>query len=364
MAEQKKLNEKYTPPKVYDGYFDISHMIEFAEKNHVCFVIAVSEDKERGAGKTYSSAKFLYEKYLKNGERFVILVRNMKELGSSAAGMFAKYMSNEHSDTVVYEKIRGKGAYSEVIADSGTDEDRQTDIMGFVIPLKAAKEIKKYSSIFSGANVRRFYFDEFMPLDGNYISDETTLMKSIYDSVNRDIEDLPIVMTANCITLGNPYFHMLGLNNKIQSNTRKIQTDTCIYEKVEVRGLADRHMNSAANRAFGQYGEKYISNVWIADSNALTCKPEGWGRSMYVATLIYKEQKIGVHYYMGVNMYYLSRKVDSSCDYMYALTVEGVNNAPLLKASGFMETIKKAFYGGMVRVSDNAIQRILLDIFG
>lgn len=206
--------------------------------------------------------------------------------------------------------------------------------------------------------------DEFMPLDGKYLPNETRLMKTIYDTVNGNIEDLPIIMTANCISLGNPYFSMLKLNGKIQTNTRKIKTDTVVYENVTVEGLADKHMKSAANRAFGQTGEDYASNVWIADNNSLVCKPDNWGRAIYICTLVYDNHRYGVHGYYGSCYYYISNVVDKHCDYLYNVKMDGDLNIPLLKSAPFLKQLRDNFYKGNVRVSNGEIQRILIEIFG
>lgn len=349
--------------KVYQDYFDIGHMIDKAKEDHICFVIAVSEDKERGAGKTYSSARYLYEKYLHEGERFVIFVRRVKELGHIAEGVFNNYLGDNHPNTTIYEK-KQDNVFSIVYQSTGTGEDKTIDVVGYVCPLVNARNIKQYRGIFQSANVRYFYMDEFMPLDGQYLKDETDLMKTIYDTVNGKVEDLPIIMTANTISLGNPYFTMLKLNGKLQSNTRKLKTDTCIYENVTVEGLAEKHMNSAANRAFGKNTEEYVSNVWIGDNNSLVCKPEGWGRAVYTCTFIYNGQRLGVYVYPAIGYRYVSRTTDKSCVYEYNLTLEGELNYPLLKTTNLLDRFRKDFFKGIVRVADGGIQKILLEVFG
>lgn len=348
--------------KVYKGYFDIRHMIETAIKEHICFVIAVSEDKERGAGKTYSSAKFLYEQYINEGERFLIFVRNVKELGHIAEGIFGNYLNDSHPNVSISEK-KQDNVFSYVYTTTGSGEEKKSDIIGYVVPLKNATGVKQYRGIFQSSNVRYFYMDEFMPLDGKYLPNETHLMKTIYDTVNGKIEDLPIIMTANCISLGNPYFTMLELNSKIQTNTRKIKTETCVYENVTVEGLASKHMNSSANKAFKQTGEDYSSNVWIMDNNSLVCKPDNWGRAVYICTLVYDNKRVGVYDYYGSPYIYVSSTVDKHCDYIYNVKVEGDLNIPLLRSAPFLKTLKDKFYRGQVRVSNGEIQRMLIEIF-
>lgn len=350
--------------KVYQGYFDIAHMIDYAKEHHLAYVFAVSEDKERGAGKTYSSAKYLFNHYLDEGERFIILVREVKELGRIAEGIFDSMLADNHPDITIFEK-KQDNIFSYVYCQSGKGEDKTQDICGYVCPLKNAKNLKQYRGIFQSSNVRYFYMDEFMPLDGRYLSDETNLLKTIYDTVNGKIEDLPIIMTANCINIGNPYFSLPGikLNAKIQSNTKSIKTDTCIYENVTVEGLADKHMQNAMNRAHGHNDEEYVSNAWLGDNNSIVTKPDNYGRALYMCTLIHNNQMFGVREYPSVGLFYISRKVDKSCRFTYNVTLDGDLNIPLMKTNCTMKNLREWFYRGLVRVSDGGIQRMLLDIF-
>jgi hypothetical protein len=188
-------------------------------------------------------------------------------------------------------------------------------------------------------------------------------MKTIYDTVNPDCEPLPIIMTANCINIGNPYFTLPGvkLTSKIQSDTRSLITDTCIYENVTVEGLADKHMNSAMNKAFGKNTAEYVNNAWLGDNDSLVCKPDGFGRGNYICTLVYNTQRYGVYSYPSVGLCYVSTVADNSSPYVYNLTMEGELNIPLLKSCPFLKSLKDWFYKGEVRVANGSIQRMLLD---
>lgn len=349
--------------KPYKEHFDIEHMIAEAEQKHVAFVIAVSADNYRGAGKTFSSAKALYKRYLERGERFVLFVREVKELGHIAEGIFGAYLAKNHPGTTIYEK-KQDNIFSIIYQQTGTGKEKQTEILGYVIPIKNAPNIKNYRGIWEVANVKKFYLDEFMPLTGKYLPNETELMKTIIDTVNGNVEDLVVIMTANCISLGNPYFTMLGLNSKIQSNTRSIKTDTVIYEKVEVEGLSEKHLNCSINRAFGKTDEAYTSNVWIGDNNSLVCKPDNWGRPIYICAVVYNGNTYGVYSYPNVGLYYISTTWDATYDYTYALTLDGDLNVPLLRGNKTICRLRDWFYDGVVRVSNGGIQRMLLDVFG
>lgn len=351
--------------RIYKGHFDIAHMVDYAREHHITFVIAVSEDKQRGAGKTYSTAKYLYNRYLDYGERFLIFVREVNELGHQAEGCLGMFFSDNYPDITVYEKVQDKN-FSFIYTSTGSGKERHEECIGVVAPLKKADRIKNYRGLLQGINIRNFWFDEFQ-ISGRYLPNETGphgLMKKIVDTVNGNIDDLPIILTSNTIQIQNPYFKMLKLSGKLQSNTRSLITDTCVYENVTVEGLAEKHMNSAINKAFGADDEKYASNAWLGDNNSLVCKPDKWGAPFYICAIVYEDTYYGVYSYPNVGYYYISTNWDKSYDYVYALTLDGDLNIPLLKTNRTVCNLRDWFYSGRVRCANGAIQRMLLDVFG
>ena len=353
--------------RVYKDYFDISYNIQYALDNRLAFCIAVSEDSQRGCGKTYSTAAYLMKRYKENGERFCILVREVRELGKMAEGMFDQLLADRYDGTRVFEK-KQENIFSYIYIEEGTGEEKTRDLLGFCICLRNAKNIKNYRGLLQTANIKYIWYDEFQPLDGKYLTDEVdVLFPTIFDTINPKCELLPVILTANCINIGNPWFtHILDkdgrrLTSLIQTNTCRLKTSTCIYENVHVEGLSELHMNSPMNIALGRNTEKYKSNVWLGDDNSLVASNESWGRGTYLATVKVDSQSLSILSYPQVGYYYVGRKIDSSCPYVYNLKMEGELNIPLLKTNSLMVRLRDCFYKGEVRVADNTIQRILLD---
>ena len=100
------------------------------------------------------------------------------------------------------------------------------------------------------------------------------------------------------------------------------------------------------------------------DNNSLVCKPENWGRAIYVCTLAYDNKLYGVHAYYGSNYFYISTTVDKHCEYTYNVKIEGDLNIPLLKSAPLLKQLRDNFYKGNIRVSNGEIQRMLIEIFG
>ena len=259
-----------------------------------------------------------------------------------------------------------KGVFSKIYASSGAGENRKVNECGYVIPIRAADQIKKISSLFYDATA--FYFDEFQPSsNSSYLKDELGLLYNIYKSIARGdgsaIRYMPIYMASNTITLGNPYFIGLGLNSKIQSNTKFYRGDGVVFEMCVVEGLAEAHASAPIDQAMKTYLAKRGDNVWINDNDSLVCKPDKWGRAIYICTLVYNDKRYGLRLYPNVGFKYVSRSVDNSCQYVYNLTLDGDLNIPLLKTTQLMLKLKDELYKGMVRVSDGGTQQMLVDVF-
>ena len=353
--------------KEYQNHYDNTKLINSldADGERPAFYIVCS--RERGPGKTFSFSKLLINNFLEKGEKFILLTRNMGDLGNVAAGILDGYLQFEHPEISVEEKIQMKGVFSKIFMKSGKGEDATCDECGYVIPIRACDQIKKISSMFYDAT--SFYFDEFQPMaNATYLKDELGLLYNIYKSVARGdgsaIRYMPVYMASNTITLGNPYFEGLGLNGAIQSNTKFYKGHGVVFENCVVEGLAEAHKSSSIDRAMSKYLERKSSNVWINDNDSLVAKPDNWGRSVYTCTIIYNDQQLGVYMYPVIGFRYISRKCDKNSPYIYNLTLDGKLNFPLLRTTPFLDTLRKEFFKGIVRVSDVGLQQMLMEIFG
>ena len=351
--------------KTYKDHYDCTYLVNAldADGEKPCFRIVSSV--ERGPGKTFSFSKLLYTNFMEKGEKFILLTRNMGELGNIASGIFDGYLQYEHPDTSLEEKIQMKGVFSRVYAVRGTGENQERVECGYVIPIRAADKIKKISSLFYDAAC--FYFDEFMPSDeSTYLKDEVGLLMNIYKSVARGegsaVRYMPIYMASNTIQIGNPYFIALGLTGKIQKDTKFYRGHGVVFERCEVEGLKELHESSAIDRALANYKQRKGDNTWINDNNSLVAKPEGWGHARYQCTICWAGCEYGVYVYAN-GLRYISRKTQKDFPYVYNLELDGDLNIPLMKTVPLMDDLKKYFYRGLVRVSDSEIQSMLMTIF-
>lgn len=357
--------------KVYKQHYDPSFIMNAKDAlgNEPTWRIVCS--LERGPGKTYGFSKILITNYLEKGEQFVLLTRKIGDLGSVAKGILTPYLEGEHPDMSIRELVHQSKVYSQIYLDVKNGDKVDSHMVGFVLPIKQSDAIKKISGLFNHVSV--MFFDEFMPsADSSYLTDEVGLLMNLYKSVARGggkaVRELPIIMCSNTLSLGNPYFEALDLNNKIQENTRFYQGENrVVFERCEVEGLSKMHSESGLDVSLKKYIDRNRSNVWINDDSTLVSKKkdrEWWGRPRYVCTLVYQDEKIGMYKYDKVGYTFLSRNFEAGCKYIYCLEIDGTPNIPLFKTSALMDQLKRDFFKGTVRVSDSMLQKMLMDVFG
>lgn len=364
---------------IFDGFYTNEVLIKMKDKNGNVPEIFINCSRGRSAGKTFSAAKMLYEWRFKDDfpllplldpscDKFVLLTRHKKELGSVAEGIMKGYLEFSHPDVSVYEKIQMKGTFSNIYAEYGAGENRVTKHIGYVIPLAADDEIKKISSMFVDA--WGIFFDEFQPMNNStYLKNEVDRLLSIHTSLARggghSVRYFPIFMSSNTINIFNPYFIALGMHGKIQSNTRYYRGDGFVFERCMVSGLSAKHASSGVNKAFA--GRDIIDyaddDSWLNDDQSCIDKPNGWGRPDYVCTLVSGKTRYAVKYYSEVGLYYIDYNVDQTSKYVYNITLDGNLNIPFIKTSPVLDNIRKRFMNGLVRMKDNNIKSVVLDLF-
>ena len=355
--------------KPYSEHYDGTMLTSSKDRNGLDPLAFIVSSKERGPGKTFWFSRKLVNHFLDNGEKFILLTRNIGDLGHVACGILNSYVPTTNKYTVS-EKVQMHGVYSRVYLNTMDDEGNiETLECGYVVPINACDKIKNISSTFYDAWC--FFFDEFMPTSKNgYLPNEFEMLfgnQGIYKSIARGkghaTRYMPVFMCSNTIQIQNPYFKGFGLTRQVQKNTKFFIGDGVVFERCEVEGLAEEHDNTALARATRSYYANQEDNTWLNDFAALVEKPDNWGRAVYICTLVYNDQKLGLYKYNNAGITYISRKIDKQCKNVYRLTLDGKINYPLLSTINLFVVLKDRLYKGCVRCSDVGINDILLELF-
>ena len=353
--------------KTYKDHYDGSMLVNSKDANGLDPLAFIVVSHLRGPGKTYWFSRYLINKFLDEGKKFILLTRNIGDVGHIASGVLDSYLKD--TDFYVTEKAQMHGIYS-IIELCRIDEEGVVTSAecGYCLAINACDKLKLISSTFYDAWA--FFFDEFQPANkSSYLPDEFDkvfgnqgLYKSIARGEGHATRYMPVFMCSNTIQIQNPYFRGFSLTKNIQKNTKFYKGSGVVFEKCDVEGLAEEHDNTALARATKAYYADTDDNSWLNDYAALVEKPSDWGRATYICTLMYKDQKLGLYKYNQAGLTYVSRSVDKTCKYIYRLTLDGKINHPLLSSSDLMKRLKDSFYKGCVRCSDVGINDILIEL--
>ena len=367
-------------------FYCIQYLLQKKDRNGRIPRLFLVLSRVRGPGKTYSVVEWLF-KVLRDGAyigdnflkgKFVLIVRQVNELGETAEGMLKSYVNDHFPEKTIEEVVKKTHSevylvttHTEVVFNKMTGEDEEKveyerEHIGYVVPLRRANKIKKISSKFVDAV--HAVFDEFLTEDNDYLTDEVDKFLTIHTSLARghgeSIRYYPVYMLANCIDIGNPYFVSMELNRYIQPGTLSYRGDGFVYQRYESDELASRHDEVGLGTIFKRSkANNFKDNSWLNEKGSLVEKPQkGWGRYIYCATLAADDDTFGLVYYDKIGLYYITYSVDPSCKAVYSITREGMPNVQSIKNSLCLQNLRKNFLAGLVRIQSAQMHSMLMDL--
>lgn len=182
---------------------------------------------ERSNGKTTAALLKIISRYA-NGEGNGVYLRQMEIdiRGQRGASVFRSLeYGGKNKDINLVEQASG-GKYQTVkyynrawyLGRTVSNDDGVIDTVYEREPFCYAMALTqmKHDKSATPANVTTVVFDEFQPVDGSYIPDETALFRNTISTIVRDAARTVIYMIANTTTWNSPYFKMFGMHRKIR----------------------------------------------------------------------------------------------------------------------------------------------------
>ena len=353
---------------------------EFKESTKLLDKWMLSKDKEgihpeifitssnRTGGKTYYIARLLVDLFTRFGSQFILLTRAGTQLGRVADGVLSAVME-EFEDYTFKETVVVNNVYSEIsfrhkVVDEETgSEEEIEEVAGFVLSINASDKIKVFSSAFY--DVELMFMDEFQ--GETYLSRECEKWYNIHMSVARGhgkaTRCVPVIMASNSLSIINPYYKFLGLQDKIQDDTKMYRGVGLCLLRFKNEEVANAQKKSRFNIACGEseMAKSNIDNEWLLDSRSCVCKADkSWGRNFYVCTLTCKDEVFAIRKYEN-GIYYVNRSADWTNNNIYALSVDGVENIECAKRTIPLTVISREFLKGRVRFSDLSCKATMLE---
>lgn len=327
-------------------YYDGTKLLSMKDANGNVPEIFICTSN-RSAGKTTYWSRYFVNRFIKYDEKFMLIFRNVSDLDGDVSGKFFKDIGALFFPDLTMTHKRMKEGYCVLYLNDV--------VCGYAVALKNAIKLKTCSHFFS--DVTRMMFDEFMPEDNRYLTDEEFKLQSLHLSVARGKSKMsryvPVFMISNPVTLLNPYYTKWGITDRLRSDTKYLKGNGWVLEQGFNEDAAKAQNQSVFNQAYGsddKYSLYAAQGTYLNDSKTFIEKIEGQ-RSNYLATLKYEGKYYAIREYPDLGIYYCDDHADLSRPIKITLTTDDhdVNYVMIRKNDMFITRFKYFFEHGCFR---------------
>ena len=238
VKEFQNLLEKHRRT-IPDEYNQIKLANELMNKD-LDFYISISN---RSDGKSFNYVGFFIKLAIEKGIGFMLVSRHFT----------LRYAYQELVDEIVSE-MKGVN-FNHIFYEKNDDYIKigyKEDYIGIITDLNNATDLKYHSATLKYFPI--IIYDEFLALEGDYLTDEWEKLKTIYQSVDRNKDEIPyishpkIFLLGNAVNFSSPILANLDIFKWLQNH--KINT-TRQYNNILIELRKNDNVNNKKNlRAF------------------------------------------------------------------------------------------------------------------
>lgn len=347
-------------------YYDGSKLMSLKDINGNTPEIYICTSN-RNAGKTTFFNRYAFKRFLKNDEKFCLLVRYSYEISDMHNKFFNEIRQLFFPEYIMTSKMKANGTYAELIVKRARSEaNEKGHVCGYVVSLNTADNVKKVSHLL--ADSRRIIFDEFQSEQNKYAPDEVKKFISIHFSLARgggeQVRYLPVYMISNNVSLLNPYYTALKISARLKQDTNFLKGTGWVLEQGFNENASKLNKQSAFNKAFADsdyvaYGSE---KIYLNDNETFIEKISG--RARYLFTLTYSGKQFGVRLYDDKGIIYISESADLSAGQNYAVSPDDMNSETILmgKSNFYIGMLRQYFNYGALRFSSLASKEALFTL--
>ena len=311
----------------------------------------------RSAGKTTWWARYLTNKFIKQGKKFMLLYKFAYEIDNVHEKFFKDVQKLFFPGYLMQSTLKEKGVYAELTLNGAP--------CGYATALNKSEAVKKLSHMFS--DTEAIFMDEFQSETNTYVPKELQKFLSIYKSVARGNGEMmryvPVYMVSNPVTLLNPYYIGMNITSRLRNDTKFLKGDGFVIEQGYNEAAAEAQEDCGVFRAFKD--DKYVAyskqGVYLNDNLAFIGKPVGFGR--YLCTIKYEGVNYGVREYQEDGVVYCDNRADESFPLKITVTTEDhdINYVMLKTNSMTLSLLRYYFDKGCFRFKDIRCKEAILN---
>ena len=310
----------------------------------------------RSAGKTTYFSRLCVNRFLKHGEKFMLIYRFNYQLDDCADKFFKDINTLFFPGSVMQSKRRASGTYHELFLDEKS--------CGYAVSLNSADGLKNYSHLFS--DTMRMMFDEFQSETNHYCSEELRKFISIHTSVSRgqgqQIRYVPVYMISNPVSIINPYYVEMGISPRLNDKVKFLRGDGFVLEQGYVEAASKAQKQSGFNRAIAknEYVAYSSESVYLNDNKSFIERPNGNPR--YLCTIRYNGCDYAIKEYLDLGILYCDDRPDKTFPERITVTTDDheINYVMLKRNDFFISNLRYFFERGCFRFKDLRCKEALL----
>jgi hypothetical protein len=254
-----------------------------------------------------------------------------------------------------------KGKFYQLILDN--------EPFGYAFALKANDKVKKFSPLFRDLDFG--IMDEYQSEDGAYLKGEFTKMQSLIVTIARGggkiARHVNVYLLGNPVTLLNPYYLGFGIPKRLRDNTHFLRGHGWVAEFDTIDEATQAIQETAVYRAFNDnspstYMAYSTENKYLKDAETFVQKPTG--RSKYMCTIIFDNEKFGVREFFQEGYLYITEKIEPSCNMVLAFKANDhtENTIMVNRFSATYKAIKESYLSGLLRFDSLKSKNVIFDI--
>ena len=342
----------------------------------------------RGVGKTFGLRMQCIRDWIKDGSRFVEVVRYKNELSGVSDGYFNRVGDQPDFDDYIfrtdarYAYIAKKPEENEAENDTKIPKQKvEWHLIGYFIALSDAQRMKKRTF----DHVRRIIFDESVlektDRYHHYLPNEFGVLANLVDTVSRERADTDgirprVYLLGNACDLANPYFAAYKVGTDLKFGYRWYANKTFLLHYVDAgEYAAEKLTGTVAGRMMqGTSAAKVaIANEFIGVSKEFVSRKPS--RAKFSFGIVCEGKKYGIWVDVTGGYYYVTSTLPKDAgkpDFpkpIYALTADDnrVNYIAASRATKTLSYFSEMYYLNLVRydsVQTKADFRVVLAMFG
>lgn len=323
----------------------------------------------RGVGKTFGLRKQCIKDFLKDGSRFVEVVRFKAELSGVADGYFNRLQDLPDFEDYMFKTDARYGWIAKVPKQPEEGEKKvkpDWHLMTYFIALSDAQRMKKRTF----DKVRRIIFDESILESSdryhNYLPNEFGILANLVDTVSRERADTDsirprVYLLGNACDLSNPYFAHYGVGTDLKFGYRWYSRKTFLLHYVEAGEYGrEKLVGTVAGRMMQgtQAAKIAVSNEFVGINNEFVKrKPSG---AKFTFGVKCNGKTFGIWVDMQGGLYHVTSSIPNNTEKpIYALTAEDnrINYIAARSANKTLSYFKEAYYLNLIRYQTVKVKR-------